>query len=72
MDEYDRESEEVDVTPFEGVPDFEDSPTKQTDLADGQDDGELDPGPHEVEQLPPLDEGQALGDDLAPPEPRDA
>jgi hypothetical protein len=29
MNEEDRESEEVDVEPFEGEPDFEDSPTQQ-------------------------------------------
>ena len=57
-DEY--EGEEVDVEPYEGEPDFEDSPTTQTDQPGGQDDGEIDPGPHEVEQLPPLDEGEVL------------
>ena len=48
--EYDPEVEEVDDEPFEGDPDFEDSPTKRT-VEGNQDE---------------LDEGEALGDDLAP------
>ena len=40
--EVDRESEEAgDVEIFEGDPEFEDSPTRQTDAPGGQDDGEL-------------------------------
>jgi len=33
MNEEERESEEVDVEPYEGEPDFEDSPTTQTNGA---------------------------------------
>lgn len=31
MNEEERKSEEVDVEPFEGAPDFDESPTAQTD-----------------------------------------
>lgn len=41
MNSDERESEEVDVTPFEGKPDFEDAPSTQTcgpaDVDDTQD-----------------------------------
>jgi len=36
MNDTDRKSEEVDVEPYEGAPDFEDSPTAQA-VADVQD-----------------------------------
>jgi hypothetical protein len=36
-------SEEVDIEPFEGDPEFTDAPWKQTDQPGGQDDGELPP-----------------------------
>lgn len=49
--EYDPEVEEVDDEPFEGDPDFSDSPTKRTDELGNQD---------------VLEQGEALGDDLAP------
>ncbi len=55
MEPEDRESEEVDVTPFEGEPDFEDSPTRQGIIQDNE-------GRHISDRL----EGEALGDDLAP------
>lgn len=38
MNEEERESEEVDVEPYEGEPDFVDSPTAQTDDQDEEDD----------------------------------
>lgn len=45
MNEEERESEEVDVEPYEGEPDFDDSPTRQVagqdDLGDLQDDEEV-------------------------------
>lgn len=47
--EYDPEIEEVDDEPFEGDPDFADSPTKRTDELGNQD---------------VLEQGEALGDDL--------
>lgn len=56
MNDEDRENEEVDVTPFEGEPDFEDAPSSQhVDQVQDEDDIDPDEGGQVVTEPEGLD-----------------